>query len=32
MVARARAGELNLGKSIWGMRSKRDTQGWDQPQ
>ena len=32
MVTRARAGELNLGKSIWGMRSKRDTRGLNQPQ
>ncbi|WP_048858358.1 replication initiation protein RepC, partial [Acidiphilium multivorum] len=32
MVAKARAGELNLGKTIWGMRSKRDTHGWNQPQ
>ena len=24
--------ELNLGKSIWGMRSKRDTRGLNQPQ
>ena len=32
MVAKARAGELNLGKTIWGMRSKRDTHGRNQPQ
>ena len=31
MVARARAGELNLGKSIWGLRAAAEKNDRDQP-